>query len=251
MTNTVPVLEKSAFKMALSQRTTIMRSQSVCLAFTFAVCAGAALAQRMTDTEIEAAMKLGAQVGAKKLWADIKKKQQFRINRAGFGDPVEKKITIIKDADRIALEAAEAKRQMRILTIEEVRAHVLLGVVEVLVEANCYNNLYAGSLASWGPEGGVHLVLKIGDQIIQPIEKRAGQADAIAVLPQEHGLITASGNAVTYTPLYRSAIYERASQRAWFTFANLSEGAERVTVTVISGSGKTKEKELDRTVFAN
>lgn len=157
----------------------------------------------------------------------------------------------MKDADRIALEAAEAKRQLRQLTAAEVRSRVPLGVVEVLVEANCYNNLYAGGLSSWGPKGGVHLVLKIGEQVIQPSKKRAGRPDAVSVLPQEHGVITTQGNAVTYTPLYRSAVYERASQRAWFTFSNLPNGPERVTVTVISGSGKTKEKELDRAVFVN
>jgi hypothetical protein len=140
---------------------------------------------------------------------------------------------------------------MRKLTVEEVRTHVPLGVVEVLVEANCYNNLYAASLPSWGPEGGVHLVLKIAEQVIQPSEKHAGRADAVSVLPQEHGMITTRGNTVTYTPLYRSAIYERASQRAWFTFSGLPDSLERVIVTVVSGSGKTKEKDLDRVVFTN
>jgi hypothetical protein len=125
------------------------------------------------------------------------------------------------------------------------------GVIEVLSEANGYNNLYAGSLPSWGPEGGVHLVLKIGKQVIQPTDKRPGQADAVSVLPQEHGVITPQGNTVRYTPLYRSAIYERAPQRAWFTIVTLLNGSELVTVTVISASGKTKEKELDRTAFIN
>jgi len=220
------------------------------VAVTTVAFVGTVLSQGLSDADIQDAMKRGAETNTKKLWDEVKKKQQFRINRAGFGDPIEKKITVLKDADRIALEAAEAKRQMRQLTIDEIKAHVPLGVVEVLVEANCYNSLYAGSLPAWGPEGGVHLVLKVGGQVIQPSEKRAGQSDAVSVLPEEHGLITKQGNAVTYTPLYRSAIYERASQRAWFTFSVLPEDIGHVTVTVISGSGKIKEKDIEASLFS-
>ncbi len=226
-----------------------MTSLSIRAAVIIAGFVSTAFAQRLSDSDIEAAMKRGAETSGKRLWDEIKKKQQFRINRAGFGDPIEKKITVLKAPDRIALEAANAKRQMRRLTIEEVKAHFPLGVVEVLVEANCYNNLYAGSLPAWGPEGGVHLVLKVGQQVIQPSEERTGRSDAISILPQEHGFVTAQGNVVTYTPLYRSAIYERASQRAWFTFPEPPDTSERITVVVISGSGKIKEKELDASVF--
>lgn len=208
-----------------------------------------ALAQGLSDVEIEAAIKRGAETNAKKLWNQLKKKQEFRINRAGFGDPIEKKILILKDTDRIALEAADAKRQMRQVTVEEIRKRVPLGVVEILVEANCYNHLYVGSLPAWGPEGGVHLVLSFGQQVIQPWEKRVGGADAVSLLPQEHGLVTGQGNVLTYTPLYRSALYERASQRTWFMFPTLPDDAEHVIVTVISGSGKIKQKDLDADVF--
>src|ERR1035441_6944587 len=69
-----------------------------------------ALAQGPSDADIQAAMERGKTTPAKKLWEEIKKKQQYRINRAGFGDPIEKKVLILSDLDRIALEAAEAKR---------------------------------------------------------------------------------------------------------------------------------------------
>lgn len=69
-----------------------------------------ALAQGPSDTDIQTAMERGKTVPAKKLWDEIKKKQQYRINRAGFGDPIEKKVLILTDLDRAALEAAEAKR---------------------------------------------------------------------------------------------------------------------------------------------
>jgi len=204
-----------------------------------------ALAQGPSDADIQAAMERGKTTPAKKLWEEIKKKQQYRINRAGFGDPIEKKVLILSDLDRIALEAAEAKRQLREISADDIKKSLPLGVMELLLEANCYNNMYAGSLPKWGPSGGVHVVLKVGDKVIQPLEKRVGESDSVSVLPQEHGVVSRQGNTVTYTPLYRSAIYERASERAWFTFPALSGDVKTFTVIAISGEGKQKEKQIE------
>jgi hypothetical protein len=209
------------------------------------LCGTSMYAQNLSDAEIQAAMERGISVPAKKLWEDIKKKQQYRLNRAGFGDPIEKKVLVLSDRDRIALEAAEAKRQLREISVDDIKNNLPLGVMDVLLEANCYNNLYSGSLAKWGPNGGVHLVLKVGEKVIQPLERRAGGSDAVSVLPQEHGVISRQGSMITYTPLYRSAIYERASERAWFTFPALSPDVKSFVVTVISGEGKQKEKEIN------
>jgi hypothetical protein len=200
------------------------------------------LAQGPSDADIQAAMERGKTTPAKKLWGEIKKKQQYRMNRAGFGDPIEKKVLILSDLDRIALEAAEAKRQLREISADDIKKSLPFGIMEVLLEANCYNNMYAGSLPKWGPSGGVHVVLKVDDKVIQPLEKRVGQSDSASVLPQEHGVISRQGSMVTYTPLYRSAIYERASERAWFTFPALPIAVKTFTVTAISGEGKQKEK---------
>jgi len=105
---------------------------------------------------------------------------------------------------------------------------------------DCYNNMYAGSLPKWGPSGGVHVVLKVGDKV-QPLEKRVGQSDSVSVLPQEHGVISRQGSMVTYTPLYRSAIYERA----WFTFPAPPIDVKTFIITAISGEGRQKEKEVN------
>ena len=181
------------------------------------------IAQTPSDAEIQEAMERGKTTPAKKLWEEIKKKQQVRLNRAGFGDPIEKKVTFLFDRDRIALETAEAKRQLREITVDDTKRELPLGVMDVLLEANCYNNLYAGSLPKWGPNGGVHVVLKIGEKVIQPIEKTAGRADAFP---------------------YQSLFYERYSQRAWFVFPVFSSDVTTFTVVAISSDGKQKEKEL-------
>ena len=221
-----------------------MKSALKCVSLV-ALFAVACFAQGLTDAEIQASMDRGKATPAKKLWEEIKKKQQFRINRAGFGDPIEKKVLILSDLDRVALEAAEAKRQLREISVDDIKKNIQLGVMDVLLEANVYNNLYAGSLPKWGPSGGVHVVLKVDGKVIQPLEVKAGQSDAVSVLPQEHGIVSQQGNLVTYTPLYRTAIYERASERAWFTFPALSADVKKFTVTAISGEGKQKEKEVE------
>ena len=80
--------------------------------------------------------------------------------------------------------------------------------------------------------------------MIQPIDKRAGVGDSASILPQGHGVVSRRGNVVAYTPLYRSAIYERASERAWFTLPVISADVSTFTVVAISGEGKQKEKEV-------
>jgi hypothetical protein len=204
----------------------------------------ACFGQSLSDSQIQAAIAAGQRTPAKKLWGAIKKSQQFRINRTSLLDPIERKVTFLSDGDRIALEAAEAKRQLRALTLADVRGNFRLGVVEVLLEANCYSNIYFGLLPPWGPEGGVHLVLRVGESVIQPLARANGGGDAVSILPQEHGIVSRQGNTLTYTPLYQSALYERASVRTWFEFSALPPGTEKLSVVAISGSGKQKTNEF-------
>jgi hypothetical protein len=171
-------------------------------------------------------------------------RQQFRLNRAGL-DPIEKKVTFLSDADRIAVESSEATRQLHALSVDDVKKTLPLGVTEALFEANCYNNLHAASLPKWGPGGGIHVVLSIDGNLVQPLAEAAGPSDSVSLFAREHGLISREGSMVTYTPLYRTAIYERASQSAWFVFPVLTTDIEKVTVIAISGLGNRKEKEVE------
>ena len=58
-------------------------------------------AQGPSDADIQTAMERGRKTPAKKLWDEIKKQNGYRMNRAGFGDPIEKKLLILSDLDRI------------------------------------------------------------------------------------------------------------------------------------------------------
>ncbi len=194
-------------------------TKAVLLLFSAALTYAASL----TDADIEKAIQRGKSVGSKKLWADLRKRQQFRINRAGL-DPVEKKVLFLFDKDRIALESSEAKRQVREISVDYIKTHMQLNVMEIMLEANLYNSNYSSTLPKWGPPG-VHLVLKFGETTVQPEKKIPGEGDAAGV-----GL------------LYR-VLYERYSLRSWYLF-QVQEGG-KFTVIVIAANGNKKEKEID------
>ncbi len=125
-------------------------SMKTILLFTSAtIMAVLALAQGPSDAEIQAAMDRGTTTPAKRLWNEIKKKQQYRINRAGL-DPIEKKVLILSDLDRIALEAAEAKRQLRELSVDDIKKTLPLGVMEILLESKLLQQYVRWQLAEVG-----------------------------------------------------------------------------------------------------
>jgi len=117
----------------------------------------------------------------------------------------------------------------RTLTVSDVTAQMELDVVEVLFEVSCAQNSFGcGSLDEWGPGGGVHVVLKVDGTVVQPVDERTGQVRAL------------------HLQLFGPA---KASQEAWFTFPKIPATAKKVLVTVISGKGATKEKEIDPREF--
>jgi hypothetical protein len=204
--------------------------------------------QSLSDSEIESAIARGKSTTEPKLLKEIWKTRRVRLNRAGIGDPIEKRVTILSDSEKIALESTIANRELRGLTLDQVKSGLDLGTVAILLEANCYNRLYAGGLSNWAP-GAAHIVLKVNGKVVQPEEKVAGKHSSTAVGATETGIISRSGNVVSYTPLYTSAIYERESQSSWFSFRLPSELPQEITVTVIGRDGKTKEKALDARLF--
>jgi hypothetical protein len=220
----------------------------------FAITAAMAIetfAQGPSDADIRAAVERGRATPPKKLWDDIMKKQQYRINRAGLVDQIQKKVLLLSDLDQFALEASEAKRQLLDLTSDELKKRLALGVMEVLLEATCPNDPESSRLLKWGPGGGVHVVLKIDGKIVQPLEMTGDASESVAVSAQEQGIMSPRGNMGTYAPLYRSSIYGRSShsghtwQRAWFTFPALPPDIKAFVVTAISGEGKQREIEVE------
>ncbi|MGA2115403.1 MAG: hypothetical protein ABSH56_11720 [Bryobacteraceae bacterium] len=170
------------------------------------------LAQSLSDPEIQAAIKRGQSTPNKVLWQELRKKES-RIFRGKFGNPYELWVALLTDADRIAIEAAYAQHELREFSIEDGRK--LLGRTQVLLEAK-----QAGYY--WTKQGGVHVVLKVGGTIIQPLEKE---------------------NVVPVPTSWLAGLLD-VSALTWFTFPEIPKGVQSVTVTVIPGSGTTKEKEI-------
>lgn len=125
------------------------------------------------------------------------------------------------------LAAAEAKRQLREFSVDDARK-LPLGVV-ILLEASAIAWNRSG-VPNWSEGGGVHMVLKAADKIIQPLDKKnAGEFFGL-----------------NYWWLPTS---QTVTARTWFTFPELPSDVQAVTVTVISGTGRTKEKQVGAESF--
>jgi hypothetical protein len=208
------------------------------------LCGALAVAQSLSDADIQAAIKRGAASTTDKLWKEIRKKQQIRINRAGLIDAVDKKVTFVTDTDRIALLAANANEEKRSFSVELVKRTVPLDVTEVLLEASCYNELYAGSLPQWGLDGGVRLLIEADGKSLPTQEKRLARTESFGDVPQGPGIGSHPGNPPTYIPLYHISLYEKAALRTWFTFPPIGKDVKTLKVSVVSGEGKQREKQF-------
>lgn len=130
-----------------------------------AVCSGPAL----TPEQIQSAIQEGNKYKAPDKFFE-KGLQGKRIKIAGTmaKDGLSKYATFFNDWYAVAAEAAAANQQMRELKVEDVQSNGLLhALVEVrgggVVGVSRLDRRYQGKRA--------HLVLKVGDRIIQPVDK--------------------------------------------------------------------------------
>ncbi len=199
-----------------------------------------------TDDQIRHAIQRGEATDAKTLWKEIYKLRRVRINRKSPADSVRKFVTFIGDLDRIALLAADWKRRLKTLTVEDVNSRIPLGFTEVRLDCDA-DGIYVGRVQKWSAPV-VHMVLKADGAVIQPIAEKLGESSRTTVMPQTTGIVQRNGPLVTYTPLYSTAIYDSATVSSWFRFPAIASPTS-LSVVVISGENKTKEKELDPAVL--
>ncbi len=138
----------------------------------------------------------------------------------------ELKMAFVADADRIAVAAAEAKRQLREFSVDDVKK-ISPRTVILLQASICVSGMALNvDRWEWSVTGGVHMVLKIDNKIVQPLEKE--------------------GDWYSYTwKLFLPIV----AARTWFTFPKVPDGTQTLIVTVISGTGRTQEKQASAETF--
>ncbi len=199
---------------------------------------GYAGAAALSDAQIQAAIDKGRSMSMKDL-NDLKYLSQGFNKKAipisgklitASPPRPELRMAFVADADRIAVAAGEAKRQLREFSVDD--AKKISPRTVILLEASApYAPLgpgvgrpvgvYSVDRWEWSTTGGVHMVLKIGDKIVQPLEKE--------------------GDWYSYRWKLLSPI---VVARTWFTFPQVPNGIQALTITVISGTGSTKEKQV-------
>lgn len=190
-----------------------------------------------SDGGIQQAINLGFNSKLNALWKGIKKHRSLTIT-SGWppGDTVTKKVVFVTDLDRVALTAAERKRRLQPFTVAEARQACVFGTVDVRLQASA-NGVYQMNVTKWAAPL-VYMVLRIGDRVVQPLSE-AGTTNHVEIPFSQTGVVSQSGNAVTYTPLYQTYLYDNTAATTWFAFPKPTEDFE---VVVISADGHSKEK---------
>lgn len=200
----------------------------------------------LSDEAIQKAIDSGRATNARALWKIVDKNHAVRINRQSFADSVGKRAIFLTDRDLIALAASEASRRHRILSVAEVKQWPNLGTTHVLLVAEA-GGIYIANLPKWQAPA-VHMTITVDGREIQPLSESATERTETQLLPSQTGVPSRSGNIVTYTPLYESAVYDVARSRTWFSFA-IPPNAKTLMVTVISADGHEKHKDFDASML--
>jgi len=155
---------------------------------TSAQCAGPVL----TPQQVQAAIQEGStykSVG--KFLEKGLKGQRVKLASAMAMDGISKYATFFNDWQAVAAEAAAAHQQMRELKPDEVQSK---GLLHAFVEIHARGASGTGKLDRRYGNDRAHLVLKIGDRIVQPLAKnmiyRSGQSVAMFLLGSNSSKIT-------------------------------------------------------------
>jgi hypothetical protein len=132
---------------------------------TSAWCAGPIL----TPQQIEAAIQEGSKYNTidKFLEKGLKGKR-VQLASAMAMDGISKYATFFNDWQAVAAESAAAHQQMRELKADDVQAN---GLLHAFVEVHARGAIPVSKMNRRYREQRAHLVLKIGEQVIQPVAK--------------------------------------------------------------------------------
>lgn len=133
---------------------------------TSAWCAGPTL----TPDQIQAAIQEGSKFKtADQFFEKGLKGKRVQLASAMAVDGISKYATFFNDWQGIAAEAAAANQQMRELKVDGVHSS---GLLHALVEVHARGIIPTGKMERRYSGERAHLVLKIGERVIQPTEKK-------------------------------------------------------------------------------
>jgi hypothetical protein len=152
-------------------------------------CAG----PELTPSQIQNAIREGSKYKTADNVFEHSKGQGKRVQLASAmaADGISKYATFFNDRLFVVAQSAAANQQMRELKATDVESK---GLLHAFVEITARGSHGTGKLDRRFGNDRAHLVLKIGDRIVQPVEKnmnyRSGQSDLMYVLGANSGRIT-------------------------------------------------------------
>jgi hypothetical protein len=128
-------------------------------------------AETLSETQIRYAVANGKRFNSRSdfLKEGLKQKKVKIEGRLGR-DSTSKYITFYDDLDVISAAVAEANQKMRDLTAEELHPIPISGLLFARVEIHAGGLLPIGRVSRKFMDGNTHLVLKIGDAVVQPVQ---------------------------------------------------------------------------------
>lgn len=146
----------------------------------------------LTPEQIQAAIQKGSQYKTVDKFLDNgPKRKRIKLASAMAVDGISKYVTFFNDWQAVAAEAAAARQQMRELHVDDVQS---TGLLHAYVEVHARGAIPTGKLNRRYGDQRAHLVLKLGERVIQPVEKKmirkSDQSAPMAVLGTQEGKIT-------------------------------------------------------------
>lgn len=140
-------------------------------AATLTLLTAAARGQSLSESDIAKAVAYGKQFNSRPdFLRDGLKPKRFKIAGAFATDGTSKYITFYDDLDVISAAVAEANQKMRDLGSEELKSIPQTGLLFANVEIHARGLIPTGRLSRRYMDGRAHLVLKLGNQVIQPVQ---------------------------------------------------------------------------------
>jgi hypothetical protein len=131
-----------------------------------------AVYKKLTEKEISEAVSFGKNwKNSSKFLQEGLKSYKFQIDSAMSWDGTSKHVKFFTDWVNIASTAVVANRQLRELSAAEIEKIPRTGLLIAIVELHARGAIPVLKLEKRFTEGNTHLVLKIGEKIIQPQER--------------------------------------------------------------------------------